>query len=86
VRGVLGVRVNVGGDGGVILAGRLGDDRVQRDRQADVDADCVWHEAREKVRNGALTCGSAGSRDWTRTSNPSVNSRMLCQLSYAGSR
>lgn len=25
------------------------------------------------------------SRAWTRTTNPSVNSRMLCQLSYAGS-
>src|SRR5829696_4299815 len=30
--------------------------------------------------------GSAsGSRDWTRTSNLPVNSRLLCQLSYAGS-
>src|SRR5829696_9834728 len=29
--------------------------------------------------------GSAsGSRDWTRTSNLPVNSRLLCQLSYAG--
>ena len=26
----------------------------------------------------------AGSPDWTRTSNPSINSRMLCQLSYGG--
>src|SRR5215210_3395483 len=25
-----------------------------------------------------------GSPGWTRTSNPSVNSRMLCQLSYRG--
>jgi hypothetical protein len=25
------------------------------------------------------------SPDWTRTSNPSINSRMLCQLSYGGS-
>ena len=25
-----------------------------------------------------------GSPDWTRTSNPSINSRMLCQLSYGG--
>jgi hypothetical protein len=31
----------------------------------------------------ALTWGK-GSSDWTRTSNPSVNSRMLCQLSYRG--
>ena len=27
-----------------------------------------------------------GSTDWTRTSNPPVNSRMLCQLSYGGWR
>ena len=26
------------------------------------------------------------SPDWTRTSNPSINSRMLCQLSYGGKR
>src|SRR5690625_4318915 len=26
-----------------------------------------------------------GSRDWTRTSNRPINSRMLCRLSYAGS-
>ncbi len=25
-----------------------------------------------------------GSLGWTRTSNPSVNSRMLCRLSYQG--
>ena len=28
--------------------------------------------------------GDQGSSDWTRTSNPPVNSRMLCQLSYRG--
>lgn len=27
----------------------------------------------------------AGSPDWTRTSNPLINSQMLCQLSYRGS-
>src|SRR4028118_1090822 len=26
----------------------------------------------------------SGSPGWTRTSNPSINSRMLCQLSYRG--
>jgi hypothetical protein len=26
-----------------------------------------------------------GSPDWTRTSNPLINSQMLCQLSYQGS-
>jgi hypothetical protein len=25
-----------------------------------------------------------GSSDWTRTSNPAINSRMLCRLSYGG--
>lgn len=25
------------------------------------------------------------SPNWTRTNNPSINSRMLCQLSYGGS-
>ena len=33
-----------------------------------------------------LTCGDVCSRDWTRTSNLPVNSRTLCQLSYAGPR
>src|SRR5918995_4044414 len=28
--------------------------------------------------------GPSGSPGWTRTNNPSVNSRMLCQLSYRG--
>src|SRR5215203_1362758 len=30
-----------------------------------------------------LTCGY-GSPEWTRTTNPTINSRMLCQLSYGG--
>ena len=33
-------------------------------------------------RSGAALVGSPG---WTRTNNPPVNSRMLCQLSYRGS-
>jgi hypothetical protein len=31
-----------------------------------------------------LTCDNPCSPAWTRTRNPSVNSRMLCQLSYGG--
>jgi hypothetical protein len=31
----------------------------------------------------AVTCGK-GSPEWTRTTNPAINSRMLCQLSYGG--
>src|ERR1700739_2381179 len=33
----------------------------------------------------ALSCTNPCSPGWTRTSNPSVNSRTLCQLSYRGS-
>ena len=36
-----------------------------------------------KPQVSALTWGF-GSSDWTRTSNPSINSRMLCRLSYGG--
>jgi hypothetical protein len=32
-----------------------------------------------------LSCTNPCSPGWTRTSNPSVNSRTLCQLSYRGS-
>jgi hypothetical protein len=31
-----------------------------------------------------VTCGNACSPGWTRTSNPLINSQMLCQLSYRG--
>ena len=31
-------------------------------------------------RSGLRVC----SPDWTRTNNPAINSRMLCQLSYGG--
>jgi hypothetical protein len=34
--------------------------------------------------NPRLTWAYASSRDWTRTNNLPVNSRLLCQLSYAG--
>ena len=33
-----------------------------------------------------LVRGRICSLDWTRTSNRPINSRMLCQLSYEGSR
>jgi hypothetical protein len=32
-----------------------------------------------------LGCEGRSSPGWTRTNNPPVNSRMLCQLSYRGS-
>ena len=35
--------------------------------------------------SGPVSCGLSSS-GWTRTSNPSINSRMLCQLSYRGMR
>ena len=50
------------------------------------------HEPAGDMRNGSVTCVSAGhepfcccSPGWTRTNNPPINSRMLCQLSYRGS-
>jgi hypothetical protein len=52
---------------------------------------CEQSARRSKRAEPRLTCfplGQArlvGSPGWTRTSNPSVNSRMLCQLSYRGS-
>ena len=45
---------------------------------------------RQKVKGvltGVSPCQNAlacGSPDWTRTSNPLINSQMLCQLSYRG--
>jgi hypothetical protein len=37
----------------------------------------------ESLAFAGLSCSSPG---WTRTNNPPVNSRMLCQLSYRGTR
>ena len=37
----------------------------------------------ESLAYAGLSCSSPG---WTRTNNPPVNSRMLCQLSYRGTR
>jgi hypothetical protein len=52
------------------------------------------HDARPGIRNATpppdlssqVRRGVGGSPGWTRTNNPPVNSRMLCQLSYRGSR
>jgi hypothetical protein len=46
-------------------------------------------ERRREVRLGRATCVTtrgSSSPGWTRTNNPPVNSRMLCQLSYWGRR
>ena len=48
-----------------------------------------WFESEEQIKQEPQRrslWGSCfiGSPDWTRTSNPSINSRMLCQLSYGG--
>lgn len=43
----------------------------------------VWDSPAAPIGAHALTYWF-GSPDWTRTSNPSINSRMLCQLSYGG--
>ena len=44
-------------------------------------------ESRRENGKASELCSEAFticSPDWTRTSNPSINSRMLCQLSYGG--
>ncbi len=38
----------------------------------------------EPTRKAHLTVGYICSSNWARTSDPSINSRMLCQLSYGG--
>ncbi len=42
-----------------------------------------WLAVGRTSQVNAVTWGE-GSSDWTRTSNPAINSRMLCQLSYGG--
>ena len=51
-----------------------------------------WHAPRDVHRAEDAETGRSrrtdpvrGSPGWTRTNNPSINSRMLCQLSYRGS-
>lgn len=48
-----------------------------------------WFEPEEQIKQEPPRRSLEGScfirsPDWTRTSNPSINSRMLCQLSYGG--
>ena len=48
-----------------------------------------WFEPEEQIKQEPQRRSLGGScfirsPDWTRTSNPSINSRMLCQLSYGG--
>ena len=50
-----------------------------RPRRGYPSGSCVSPTA---VRAGGVNSGSSG---WTRTNNPSVNSRLLCRLSYRGS-
>ena len=45
---------------------------------------CLADRRRERAGRRSEPPGETGSRDWTRTSNRPINSRMLCQLSYAG--
>ena len=46
----------------------------------------TWSPARDRVRRawGITSSKVVSAGSWTRTSNPPVNSRMLCQLSYRG--
>jgi hypothetical protein len=78
----------------VLLAGRVhGDAVLQLDDLAAATRGCAAGPARED-RDSLASCVVAGeradsngllsSRDKTRTYNLPVNSRLLCQLSYAG--
>lgn len=40
-------------------------------------------QSRDNVKHQPSSLGLC-SPDWTRTNNPAINSRMLCQLSYGG--
>ena len=72
---------------GIIYAERGGTTRAeQRDRFKVVICQC---RRRRTCGTGRSPCWVAatfkcGSSDWTRTSNHSINSRVLCQLSYGG--
>ena len=65
-------------------------DGTRRERpSAHVGWSGYWFEPEEQIkqespgRSPEDSC-FIRSPDWTRTSNPSINSRMLCQLSYGG--
>jgi hypothetical protein len=70
---------------------RLGHRLRRSHRSAALPRSPLWRwSARCCPENGAAFFSShlhlfRGSPGWTRTNNPSVNSRMLCQLSYRGS-
>ena len=64
--------------------------RAWRERpSAHVGWSGYWFEPEEQIKQEPPRRSLRGScfmrsPDWTRTSNPSINSRMLCQLSYGG--
>jgi hypothetical protein len=62
-------------------------DRAHRDAAKKGDEGVLAGQApgdlARRPSDEALTWGLCSS-DWTRTSNPAINSRMLCQLSYGG--
>ena len=62
---------------------KLGEGEVKED-QTD-RAEVTSQSTSQSRESGRRTCRNAkenGSSGWTRTTNPPVNSRMLCQLSY----
>jgi hypothetical protein len=59
-------------------------------RQHRDSTECSFPPSASHVSRSTMRCphGHKGrnSPGWTRTNNPPVNSRMLCQLSYRGTR
>jgi hypothetical protein len=52
----------------------------------DADPEPDRREHSDTKHKGPGIPGPSSSPIWTRTRNPSINSRMLCQLSYGGLR
>ena len=80
---------------GWIVAGSLVSGLVEDDAEVDdeVRVTCqrepkvrqkFWQRRRVRSRKGPRLRAFHSSPGWTRTNNPPVNSRMLCQLSYRG--
>ena len=62
---------------------RCGWSRVDRTALDTAGGGVAWadHQRKGQIRRPG---GGKGSPGWTRTNNPAINSRMLCQLSYGG--
>ncbi len=68
-----------------VAASRDGCDRTRASRPLVASLVARWLLRKRAAFVLARSYRCRGSPGWTRTNNPSVNSRMLCQLSYRGS-